>query len=200
MPQGGRVPLQVLEEDEEQVTFTWGGRTYPVADPRNFPLALADAVLGAGATSRLFQEVREKRGLAYDISSYTVGFKETGLLAIDGAASPATFPQVLELVVREVQRLRADGLTRDELCRAREQLKVGMALALETTNDRMRRLVQHLFTWGEIRPLGYIIRELEAVTLDDTQAAIEEVINPATWSFAAIGPVDEGQVRAALGY
>ena len=111
LPEGRQVPYTVSEEDEEQVQFCWGGRSYPAADERNFALAIVDATLGGNTTSRLFQEIREKRGLAYDVSSFTQGFRDTGLLCADGATSGDTFPQVIELVQREVNKMRREGIS-----------------------------------------------------------------------------------------
>ncbi len=193
-PVGTRTPLCVIEEDEEQVNFTWGGRTFPAADPRNFPLAMLDGILGASATSRLFQEIREKQGLAYDISSYTMGFRRTGLVCASGASGAETFPQVLELTRREIDRLAREGVTERELKRARVQLKSGLALALENTGERMRRLATHQLTWGCVLSLPEIIARLDAVSADDISAVIADTINLSDWSFTAIGPVDEATV------
>jgi predicted Zn-dependent peptidase len=193
-PLGTPTPLRVVEEDEEQVNFTWGGTTFPADDPRNFPLAMLDGILGASATSRLFQEIREKQGLAYDIASYTMGFRHTGMVCASGASGPETFPQVLELTRREIDRLARDGVTERELKRAREQIKSGLALSLESTVERMRRLATHQLTWGRVLPLPELISCLDAVTADDVSAVIAETIRLPAWSFTAIGPVTEAEV------
>jgi len=190
-PEGQRVPHYIIEEDEEQVNFCWGGRSYPAGDDRNFALAILDAVFGASATSRLFQEIREKRGLAYDISTEAIGFRNTGVFYATGAANPENFPAVMALMRGEVERLRREGITARELERAREQMKSGLAMALESTLERMRRLATHYFSWGEIYPLRYLIQRLDQVTRDDVMQTIIELLDPDRWSFAAIGPVTE---------
>lgn len=198
LAEGERIPLQVIEEDEEQVNFCWGGRTFPARDERNFPLVILDAMLGASTTSHLFQEVREKRGLAYDVGSYTIGFRETGFITATCATSPETLPEVVGLMREQIIKLRRDGLTPRELLRAKEQMKAGLALALESTSDRMRRLATHQLTWGEVYPIGYIIDRLERVTLDDIMTLADDVLNLDQWTFAAIGPVSEADIAGMV--
>jgi predicted Zn-dependent peptidase len=197
-PEGRRVPRVIIEEDEEQVNFCWGGYSYPAGDDRNFSLAILDAIFGASATSRLFQEIREKRGLAYDISTEAIGFRETGVFYTTGAANPDNFPEVMALMRGEVERLRREGITDRELKRAKEQMKSGLAMSLESTLERMRRLATHYFTWGEIYPMRYLIQRLDRVTRDEVMQTITEVLDPDRWSFAAIGPVAEEDAEAFL--
>lgn len=198
VPMGTQTPLLILDEDEEQVNFCWGGRSYAARDDRNFPLALFDAAFGASTTSRLFQEIREKRGLAYDISSEVVSLRETGYIGVGGATSVETFPEVLTLARREIDALCAHGLTPRELSRSKAQIKSGLALVLESTLDRMRRLATHQFTWGKVYSLRYLIDRLEQVTIDDIQQVIADVLTPESWTFAAIGPVTEEEVRGMI--
>ncbi len=197
-PLGMQHKLAVDEDDSEQINFLWGGRSYPVCDERNFALAIVDTVLGGSTTSRLFQEIREKRGLAYDISSYTGGFRDTGFLAVSGACSPDTFPQVIRLVRDELESIRQHGLTSVEFMRAKEQIKVGLALSLETTAEHMRRMAQHQLTWGYVRPLQEIITRLSEVTEAEVRLVLDELLDLSCWTFAATGPISETQVMALL--
>lgn len=196
---GTRDSLLVVNEDSEQVNFTWGARSYKASDDRVFALALADIVLGASSTSRLFQEIREKRGLAYDIGSYLMGFRDTGLVTANGAASPAQFAQVIELARDVITELRANGITAHEWTRGKTQMKAGLALGLEGTGDRMRRLAQHQLTWGDVYPLGYLLDRIDQITIEDVHAVMDDVFDLAQWSFTAIGPIDEADVTPLLG-
>ncbi|MHB9131932.1 MAG: M16 family metallopeptidase [Armatimonadota bacterium] len=199
LPAGTRVPRMIIEEDDEQVHFCWGGRSYPARDDKNFPLAVVDAILGASSTSRLFQEIREKRGLAYDIGSYSMGFRETGLICATSSTSADTFPQVIELVQQEVNALRNKGISSDELRRAKEQMKASLALCMEGTVDRMRRLATHQLTWGTIIPLATLIDRFNRVTMDEVMQVMEETLNLDRWSFTAIGVVDVAQLDGIIG-
>jgi predicted Zn-dependent peptidase len=198
IPDGSRLPYVIEEEDQEQVTFSWGGRSYPARDERNFALAMVDSVLGGSTTSRLFQEVREKRGLAYDVATFSLGFRDTGLFSTTGACSPQTFPEVLALVRQQVDALRTQGISEKELTRAKEQLKAGLALSLESSAERMNILATHQLTWGRIYPLAYLMERINQVTREDIIRVIDEVLNTANWSFAAIGPVEQSAIAAIL--
>jgi predicted Zn-dependent peptidase len=197
--EGSSLRTLVVEEDSEQINFSWGTRSFPASDNRVFPLALLDLILGASATSRLFQEVREKRGLAYDVGSYLMGFRDTGLICANGATGPETFPQVIELVRAVMDDLRTTGVTPHEWSRAKTQMKAGMALGLEGTADRMRRLAQHHLTWEAVYPLGLLMQQIDAVTLDDMQAVMDDLFNLDKWTFTAIGPISEAEVLAQIG-
>ena len=195
---GAQDKLTVDEDENEQINFLWGGRSWPVSDERNFALAIIDTVLGGSATSRLFQEIREKRGLAYDISSYTGGFRDTGFLAVSGACSADNFPLVIRLVRAELEKMRMHRLTAAEFTRAKEQIKVGLALSLETTAEHMRRMAQHMLTWGYVRPLQEIITRIAAVTEAEVRSVLDELLNLDSWTFAATGPVTQEQVQQLL--
>jgi len=191
---GNRVAHKVLDEDEEQIQFAWGVRSYPAADERNYALTILDAILGASATSRLFQEIREKRGLAYDVASYTMAFRTTGLLCASGATSPETFREVIELMHREILTLKRNGISERELARAKEQMKSGMAISLESSLERMRRLATHQLTWGAVYPLDYLLQRTNAVTRDEVMAVAEDLLQLDQWAFTAIGPVDLAEI------
>ena len=197
-PRGSRLPYLIEEEEQDQVTFSWGGRSFPARDERNFALAMVDAVLGGSTTSRLFQEVREKRGLAYDVATCSMGFRDDGLFSITGACSPRTFAEVLALVRREVDALRAEGISAKEFTRAKEQLKASLALSLESSAERMRILATHQLTWGQIYPLGYLIERINQVTQDDLAQVIDEVLDTSRWCFAAIGPIEQATISGIL--
>lgn len=198
-PHGDRMPRLLVEEDDELVHCCWGGRTFAAADERNFALALIDATLGGSTTSRLFQEIREKRGLAYDIASFALGFRDTGFLCGTASTSADTFPIVLELMQRELQELRRQGLSARELARAKEQMKAGMALGLESTTERMRRLATHQLTWGKVYPLTVLIDRVSSQSAEDVQRVLDEVLDLDRWAFAAIGPIDPAQIMGIIG-
>lgn len=191
-------PVLVIEEDCEQVNMSWGIRSFPSSDDRIFALALVDLILGGSSTSRLFQEIREKRGLAYDISSYLMAFRDTGLLAVSAATGPETFPQVVRLIRDEIQRLRVDGVTPHEWARAITQLKSGMALGLEGSADRMRRLAMHQLTWGQVYPLGMLMARIDQVTIDDLRTVMAALFDLEQWAFTAIGPLTCEEVSALV--
>ncbi|MHB1476576.1 MAG: M16 family metallopeptidase, partial [Coriobacteriia bacterium] len=128
--------------------------------------AMLDGVLGGGMASRLFQEIREKRGLAYAVYSYHSHFQDTGDFAIYAGTRPDNAAQVIGIINTEVDRLVNDGVTADELDRVRESIKGQMILGLESTRSRMTRLGKTQVTGTELLSLDEIIERLDSVTLD----------------------------------
>ncbi|TXQ22829.1 insulinase family protein, partial [Escherichia coli] len=131
--------LTVVQRPLEQVNLMPGTPGLTATDPRRSTMAVLNAVLGAGMSSRLFQEIREKRGLAYSVYSYASGYADAGLMGMAAACAPRKTLEVAGLMLAELERL-ADGATDDELRRAKGQLAGGSALALEDTDTRMSRL------------------------------------------------------------
>ena len=151
---------------------TWcsGARALRRDDPDRFALAVVDQVLGGGMSSRLFQEVREKRGLAYSVFSYRSAFEETGALAVYCATAPERVEETLDVVRAELDRLVADGGVSDrELTGAKGHLTGSMALSLESSSSRMNRMGRVELTMGEIPSLDWVVEQVDAVTPDDVR-------------------------------
>jgi predicted Zn-dependent peptidase len=172
----------------EQVHFCLATPAFPEADDARYPLAIVDEVLGAGASSRLFQEIRESRGLAYGVGSYTMAFRRAGAFVITASVSPSNLAKVLELSRAERERFRRDGPTDAELARAKEHIKGSAALALETTGARVRRLAGCEMYWGRPFPVEESLAKIEAVKRADVMAAAEQVFDPGRENYVAIGP------------
>jgi len=147
-----------------------------------------NSVLGGGMSSRLFQEVREKRGLAYSVYSFASGYSDAGLVGFYAGCSPKRAADVAGLMVGEFQRLAQGGITEDELRRAQGQLGGSSALALEDSDARMSRLGRSELTLGEFADLDVTLRRLHTVTADAVQALAQELAAGAL-SVASVGPV-----------
>lgn len=152
-----------------------------------------DTILGGGAGSRLFQEVREKRGLAYHIASYLEAYEGAGLLTVEAGTGPETFSQVMELVEEEVARLRREGPTDEELDRAKTQLKVSLALAMESTSFRMQHLAMSEIVWGRVWSFREIAERVDAVTAEDVHRLAESSFTEGKTALVAAGPLPEGR-------
>jgi len=182
-------PLVVVNRPIEQANLIAGVVGIAAADPRRATLSVLNSLFGGGMSSRLFQEIREKRGLAYSVYSFTPSFSDSGLFGIYAGCSPAKAPQVAELMLGEFARLAAHGASDDEVRRAVGQLSSASALALEDSDTRMSRLGRSEITLGEFVDLDESLRRLAAVTADDVQAlAAEPAERPL--SIAAVGTVD----------
>ena len=186
--------------DLEQLHLVLGFPGLPLGDPDYYAASVLSTAFGGGMSSRLFQEVREKRGLVYTIHSFAHSFRDGGLFGIYAGNGEAEAGELVPVLCDETMRL-ADGLTEIELARAKAQMKAGLLMSLESTGARCEQMAQHMLIYGTPFDPADLVRRLEAV--DD--AAIGRVV--AGWrsappTLAALGPVgqleDFGRLRARL--
>ncbi|MCY7325345.1 MAG: insulinase family protein [Microbacteriaceae bacterium] len=183
-------PLVVVQRPIEQANVLLGVGGMPSADPRRSTMAVLNSAFGGGMSSRLFQEVREKRGLAYSVYSFSPSYSDAGLFGIYAGCSPAKLEQVCDIMLSEFALLAKDGITEDELARAVGQLSGASALALEDSDTRMSRLGRSEITLGEFADLDEALRRLALVTVDDVrELAADLAARPL--SIAAVGTIDE---------
>jgi predicted Zn-dependent peptidase len=148
-------------------------------------------------SSRLFQEVREKRGLAYSVYSYRGAYLETGLLAIYAGTSPARAKTVLGIIDTELDRLLQDEIPERELAVARGHVKGSLVLSLEDTTSRMSRIGRAQLVHGSVMSLEEMVARTEAITAADVRRVIERVV-PGPRSLAVVGPFDEEAFAEAV--
>jgi predicted Zn-dependent peptidase len=184
----GGVRVQRKPTDQAHVVLGCPGMSR--TDPRRFALGVLNNAFGGGMSSRLFQEVREKRGLAYSIGSYTGQYAETGSFAIYAGTAPTRIHEVLRVVRDETERVVDDGLTEEELERSKGQFKGSLVLGLEDTSSRMSWLGKSELTRGEILSVDEVIRRVDAVTEADVRAVAKEVLGAGPRALALIGPFD----------
>ena len=181
-------PLVVVQRPLEQANLFIGVAGLAASDRRS-TLAVLNSILGGGMSSRLFQEIRERRGLAYSVYSFGASYSDAGLVGMYAGCSPAKTPQVAELMVAEFERVAREGVTADELRRAVGQLAGGSALSLEDSDTRMSRLARSELTLGEFADLDESLRRLDLVTLDGVRE-LAELLAARPLSVAAVGSVD----------
>jgi predicted Zn-dependent peptidase len=189
--------VSVLEKDTEQYHVCIGGPGIARDDERRFALRVLEGVLGGTSSSRLFQEVRERRGLAYSVFSFSNLFARTGEFGLYLGTRPENLREALAVVAAELARFIEDPATPEELDRSRENLKGRVVLALESTGARMSRLGASLLGELPLLSVNELIERVDAVTLEDVRALAAELLAPATLSVAAVGP-DEAELGAAL--
>ena len=173
-----------------------GGPCMRASDPRRATLSVLNAVLGGGMSSRLFQEIRERRGLAYSVYSFASGYADAGLFGMAAGCAPRKAPEVAALMVAELERM-AEGVLPGELRRAKGQLSGGSALALEDTDTRMARLGRAELTLGEFVDIDAALERIDAVSDADVRALAAELAG-APRSVAAVGRVPDGLESAVL--
>ncbi|HZB96010.1 MAG TPA: pitrilysin family protein [Herpetosiphonaceae bacterium] len=185
--------LVVLNKDTEQANFCLGLPALSFLDPDRRPLQVLNSVLGGGMASRLFQEIREERGLAYAVYSYTAEFDDAGKWVIYGGVEDGKVHDAIEAVLQELRKLRDEGITDEELQHVKEQVKGGMLLGLEDTWSVAARNGSHILRYDEVIPVEQVVAEIEAVTQEDVLRVAGRLIKPEALNLAVIGPNQEEQ-------
>ena len=171
----------------EQVQFCLAAPALPVSDPDRYATYLLNSILGGGMSSRLFQAVREERGLAYSIYSELNPFRDTGSLAVYAGCALANLREVLALTLAEFTRLKSEPVTAEELDRARNQTKGNMVLGLESSSSRMSSLARQQMYWGRFFSLDEITAEIDRVTAADLQRLARKLLQPESLALTLLG-------------
>jgi predicted Zn-dependent peptidase len=173
--------------ETSQVHLCLGVEGLPYAHEDRYALYLINAVLGGSMSSRLFQEVREKRGLAYSIYSYHSSYRDAGLLVVYAGCSAESFDQVVDLIKAECRKLKDEPITPEEFKRIQEQLKGNLLLGLESTDSRMTRLAKMELYFGRYYDLEEIIRGIEKVTPECFRAVADALFSREAYTLVSIG-------------
>jgi predicted Zn-dependent peptidase len=188
--------FRFYEKDTEQYHICFGGPGISRADERRYALGVLDAIFGGSVSSRLFREVREKRGLAYSVGSYTEQFVDRGTIAMYVGTRAENVAEACEIIGRELTRLHSDGVTTEELTRAKEHVKGRMVLGLEATGARMARIARGILFDVPLHSLDELLERVDAVEADELAELAHELYDPAGLAAACVGP-DEGRFRDA---
>ena len=162
-----------------------------VTDPRRYALSLMNTILGGNMSSRLFQEIREKHGLAYAVYSYNSSHADTGLFGIYAGVGPHNVGTALGLIETAIGRLCHEKIDVGELQDAKEFIKGGVLLSAESVENQMVRAAQNEFHFGRAVPLTDIVANIEAVTVDDINTLARELFVEAPFASTLLGPVPE---------
>ncbi len=171
----------------EQVQFCLAVPAPPVADPSRYTAYLLNSILGGGMSSRLFQSIREERGLAYSIYSELNPFRDTGTLAVYAGCAASNVEQVLQLTLAELTRIKREPVTDEELDRAKNQIKGNMVLGLETSGSRMSSLARQQMYWGRFFSLDEITAEIDRVTPAHIQLLATNLLHPDLLALTLLG-------------
>ncbi len=173
----------------EQVNLVLGVNGLIRTDPRRYALGVLNAALGGGTSSRLFQEVREKRGLAYSVYSYGSHYADSGMFGVAVGALPAKVDDVLSVVRDELATLARDGITADELRRGQGQLRGGLVLSLEDSGSRMSRIAKAELLYDELPSIETVLERVASVTLEDVND-LARVLFRQRPTLALVGPAE----------
>lgn len=183
-------PLQVIKRPIAQANILVGMKGIIGNDPRRYAMGILNTVLGGGMSSRLFQEIREKRGLAYSVYSFNQGYSDASTFGLYAGCSPAKAEQVTRLMLEEFEKVAQSGITQDELDLAIGNISGGLALKFESSQARMSRLIGSEMTTGEFFDLDETIERFNAVTLGQVQSLVQDLLKNER-TIVAVGDVEE---------
>ena len=204
-PERGVVPVDVTPKSHapiilkkkdslEQVHITMGVPAYRLAHELRFPLYVLNTVLGGGMSSRLFQNIREKQGLAYAVYSELNLFSDTGCFSVYAGTAAETAKQVVTSVVQEFRNLKHDLIGEDELQRAKDHLRGSLMLSLESTSSRMSNLARQELYFDKFMSLDEMLDSIESVSRDEVQMIAQECFNQENIALAMLGRLGELQI------
>ncbi len=185
-------------KDTEQYHLCLGAPGISRSDRRRFAASLLDSILGGSASSRLFQEIREKRGMAYSVYTFASQYTDTGLIGIYVGTREENLATCVEICSEQIAELAAGRFRKGELERAKESIKGRIMLSMESTSNRMSRLGKSLITDTELLSFGRIIAEVDAVEPDAVAELAGVLLAPERMSAACVGP-NEDRFRTAIG-
>ncbi len=183
-----RTGVSTRFKEIEQVHLCLGTRGLAQADEARYVLSVLDNILGGGMSSRLFQEIRERRGLVYTITSYVASYQDGGLFVVYVGMSPDVGPEVITLTLAELERIKVQRVEEVELQRAKESMKGSLMLSLESTDSRMFKLGRSELYHGRQITLDELIARIDAVSAEDVQRMANELFQPRALTMAGIGP------------
>ena len=182
--------VKVINRPIAQANIVLGGQGLVAGDERRYAMAILNTVLGGGMSSRLFQEIREKRGLAYSVYSFNQGYSDAAAFGLYAGCSPQKAKEVIKLMLAELEKVAGDGITEAELDLAKGNISGGLALKFESTQARMSRLSGAELTDGEFIDLDESLSRYDAVTLADVQL-VAKLMNDSKKSFIAVGDIKD---------
>jgi predicted Zn-dependent peptidase len=192
-----RSKVEVFNRELSEAHICLGVKGIPQASKERYGLFVLNSILGAGVSSRLFQEIREKRGLAYSIYSFIASYFDTGVWGVYAGVSRKKVQDVVELILREMCGLN-NTLTEAELQRAKNQLKGNIILGLESTSSRMNNIARQEIYYGRYYSPKEVMKEIDAITLDYIKDLAERLVKKESFSFTVYGPVHEKDLKGIL--
>lgn len=190
--------VNIVHKALEQVHVVMGFPGLSHSAPGRYALFLLNDMIGGSMSSRLFQEVRERQGLVYSIHSGVQAFRDTGTLYVYAATDAGNFSKVLKSTLKELRQLKKQGVTEDELRRAKDHIKGSLMLSLESTSSRMNRLAKHEMHFGAFLTMDDMLTAIDRVRLENVQALVNELLDEERLALTTYGPLDRRNLPREL--
>ncbi len=187
--------MRVKEKDTEQVHICMGMNAIEHGDERLYASIVVNNIFGGGMSSRLFQKIREDKGLVYSIYSYPTSYKRTGMFSIYSAMNPGNMQEVLGLIMQEIDKLCTEGLSNEEIKKAKEQLKGNFILGLESTSSRMNSLGKSELLLGRIYSPEEILQKIDNIDRDAVDEVIKTIFARKEMSMAVVGNTGKKEIK-----
>jgi predicted Zn-dependent peptidase len=181
----------IFHRDLEQEHLCINTPGIAISDPRRFAFSVLNTILGGNMSSRLFQEIREQRGLAYSVYSFASSYMDSGLFGLYAGVAPENTELALDLMVKNLDRLQTQPVGAEELADAKEFIKGNLLLAAESNDNQMVRLAQNEINFGKYIPISDVVAQIDAVTAGDVQSLASELFTDRRFSLTLLGPLAE---------
>jgi len=188
----------VQERPLEQEHLILGCKGLPLTSGKRYSLMLLNTILGGNMSSRLFQEIREKRGLAYSIYSYLVSQSDGGYLGLYLGVDPQSLKEAMSLIYQQLEIMRNGPIESEELVAAAEYFKGGMYLSAENMEARMTRLARNEFSFGRNITIDEVVAQVDRIGVDDVEELAAMILPDSSYCLAAIGPVSEDEIKQEI--
>lgn len=190
----GRSLIDLHHRELEQVHICLGVKSIPITDPRRYAYSLMNTILGGNMSSRLFQEIRERRGLAYSVYSFIISYADTGMFGSYVAVDPKNAYKSIELILKEICKLKETLVDPDELRDAKEYTKGSLMLSSESNDNQMVRLAQNETHFGRYLPLKEIIEEIDSVTPNNILELAQNLFQTNHFALTTLGSITDEKV------
>jgi predicted Zn-dependent peptidase len=182
--------VKACRKELEQTHICLSTAGLSATDPRRFAFSLLNIILGGNMSSRLFQEIRERRGLAYAVYAFSVSYSDTGMMGAYAGVEPKNTYQTVALMAEQLQRLRLEAVSETELHDAKQFTRGNLLLSVESSENQMARLVKNEINWGTHVSMQSVIDKIDAVSAADIQALADNLFKPGSLSLTLLGPGD----------
>jgi predicted Zn-dependent peptidase len=196
MPPGFSGTTNITTKDLSEAHICLGLKGLPYSSNERYTMHLLNTILGSGISSRLFQNIREQRGLVYSIYSYHLAYFDAGLWSVYAGTDKKHVSEVVNIAVDEIKNL-SSSITGDELQRAKAQLKGNLILALESTSNKMTNLAKQEIYYGTYYPPGDVIKMVETVTLENVKSLAQKLVGESPFAFTVYGPVHKDDLKGS---